>query len=106
MPLDEREQKILKEIEQGLYAQDPSLARKVGRLNRVASRRVVVAAVAFVFGLAVTLGTFVFNQWLALGGFVVMVLAGSEFLRARKASGTAKNADRKGRFGGGRSTRQ
>jgi hypothetical protein len=106
MPLDEREQRILQEIEKGLYAQDPSLARKVGRLNKVASRRSIITAVAFVIGLAVTIGTFAFNPWLALGGFVVMVLAGSAFVRARRAVGPSRNADWMGRFRDGGSNRQ
>jgi hypothetical protein len=106
MPLDEREQKILQEIEQGLYEQDPSLARKVGRLNRIASRRSLIAVIAFLVGLAVTLGTFAFNQWLALAGFVTMVLAGSAFVHARRASGTSKKADWMGRFRGNGSKRQ
>jgi hypothetical protein len=106
MPLDEREQRILREIEQGLYAQDPSLARKVGRLNRVASRRGVIAAVAFAIGIAITLGTFAFSPWLALGGFIIAVLAGSAFLRARRATGPSGNADWIGRFRDGGSNRQ
>jgi hypothetical protein len=106
MPLDEREQRILKEIEQGLYAEDPSLARKVGRLNQVASRRSIIAAAVFVIGIGLTLGTFAFNPWLALGGFVMAVLAGSAFLHARRAAGSTKNADWMGRFRDGGSTRQ
>lgn len=106
MPLDEREQRILQEIEQGLYAQDPSLARKVGRLNRVASRRSLIAAVTFIIGIGITLGTFAFSPWLALGGFIVAVLAGSAFLHARRAAGPAKKADWTGRFRGGGSSRQ
>jgi amino acid transporter len=106
MPLDEREQKILQEIEQGLYAQDPGLARKVGRLNKVASRRGVIAAIVFVIGLAVTLGTFAFNQWLALGGFVMMVLAGSAFVHSRRTSANASSTSWIQRFRGGGSNRQ
>ena len=106
MPLDEREQRILQEIERGLYAQDPSLARKVGRLNKVASRRSIIATVSFIAGLVVTLGTFAFNPWLALGGFVVMVLAGSAFVHARRAAGPPKRADWMGRFRNGGSSRQ
>jgi hypothetical protein len=106
MPLDEREQRILQEIEKGLYAQDPSLARKVGRLNKVASRRSIIAAVTFGVGLAVTLATFAFNPWLALGGFVLMVLAGSAFVQARRAAGTSKNTGWMGRFRDGGSNRQ
>jgi hypothetical protein len=106
MPLDEREQRILHEIEKGLYEQDPGLARKVGRLSRVGARRSVIAVIAFILGLVVTLATFAFNQWLALGGFVTMVLSGSAFLHARRATGSPAKPDWMGRFRGGGSRPQ
>ncbi|GBD84662.1 hypothetical protein BMS3Abin02_01056 [bacterium BMS3Abin02] len=106
MPLDEREQKILQEIEQGLYAEDPGLVRKVGRLSRVPSRRAMIAAIVFLLGLATTLGTFAFNQWLALGGFVTMVLAGSTFVHARRAITGTEDAAWIPRFLGGKRKRQ
>ncbi|NIA25135.1 MAG: DUF3040 domain-containing protein [Gammaproteobacteria bacterium] len=106
MPLDEREQKILQEIEQGLYAEDPGLVRKVGRLGKVPSRRVMIAAIVFLLGLAITLGTFAFNQWLALAGFVTMVLAGSAFVQARRVITGTEDEGWVPRFLGGKRKRQ
>ncbi len=88
MPLSEREQKILKEIEQGLRAEDPGLAKKASNLGRLAARRTVLAIIGVVAGLAITLGTFAFNQWLALGGFVVMVLSGTALVQSRRSRHT------------------
>lgn len=85
MPLNEREQRILKEIEQSLRAEDPGLAKKASNLGRLAARRTILAIIGVVVGLAVTLGTFAFNQWLALGGFVVMVLSGTALVQGRRA---------------------
>ncbi len=106
MPLNEHEEKILQQIEQGLYEEDPGLARKVGKLGRVASRRVLVAAIVFAVGLVVTLSTFAFNQWLALGGFVAMVLGGSAFVHARRAMSGGDESGWAARLLGGKRKRQ
>ena len=106
MPLNEHEEKILQQIEQGLYEEDPGLVRKVGRLGRMASRRVLIAVVVFVVGLGVTLGTFAFNQWLALAGFVAMVLAGSAFVHARRAATGSEETGWIPRFLGGKRKQQ
>jgi len=91
MPLNEHEQKILQEIERGLNAEDPGLVRKVGRFTRLASRRALFAGIVFLVGLVATVGTFAFNQWIALGGFVAMVLGGTAFVHARRAAAGAED---------------
>jgi hypothetical protein len=85
MPLSEREQRILQEIEQGLRAEDPGLAKKASNLGKLAARRMILAVAGLVLGLAITLGTFAFNQWLALGGFVLMVISGTALVQSRRA---------------------
>lgn len=77
VPLSEDEERILSEIEQGFYAEDPDLARQVGEttLYRHSLRSIRLAALGFLGGLGVLvvgLGTAV---WLAFLGFLGMIAA-------------------------------
>ena len=95
MPLSEREQKILEEIERDLYREDPSFARNVrsrARLPRATRSRLGV--LLFVAGL-VSLFAFFAKQWLVVGVFAfgamvagVVLLAGS--LRATDEEGSSQ----------------
>ena len=75
MPLDDREQKILEEIERHLYEEDPRLARTVATAPLGGRRRLRqrLAAVAFLVGIVVMLGSFTTSPFVAGLGFVVMV---------------------------------
>lgn len=75
MPLDDREQRILDEIERQFYEQDPKLAETVAKTTlAVHTRRWQrLAIVGFVVGLVVMLFSFTQFRLVALGGFVVMV---------------------------------
>ncbi len=75
MALDDREQKILEEIERNLYAEDPKLAQTVARADLSAriKRRRFVGGAGFFVGLAIMLGTFTRFSYLAGFGFVMMV---------------------------------
>ncbi len=77
MALDDREQRILEEIERNLYAEDPKLAQTVARtdLSVRTKRRQRLAAVAFFIGLAIMLGTFTRYWYLAGLGFILMVVS-------------------------------
>ena len=85
MPLSEREQKILEEIERNLYEEDPKFARDVRRraphMDEV--RRIKLGAVLFASGLAVLVGFFVSQSLLvgvvAFGAMVagIVLVAGS-----------------------------
>ncbi|HET6910942.1 MAG TPA: DUF3040 domain-containing protein [Mycobacteriales bacterium] len=82
MPLSEHEQRLLEQIEQSLYAEDPKFARTwrsrdLGALKR---NRVVRAAIAFVVGLAVLLAGVItltghapLGIGLGVGGFLIML---------------------------------
>lgn len=61
MPLSDREQRILQEIEKSLYQEDPSFARDVKRnAPRMADRRrVLLGAAAVVAGFLVLIGFFI-----------------------------------------------
>ena len=57
MPLSEHEQRLLEQIEQGLYAEDPKFASTVRRVhagNRQ-RRRIVIAVLGAIVGLGVVL---------------------------------------------------
>jgi hypothetical protein len=85
VPLSEHEQRLLEQIEQSLYAEDPKFARTwstrdLGTLKR---NRVLRAAVAFVVGLAVLLAGVItlpahtsLGIGLGVGGFLIMLVAG------------------------------
>lgn len=83
MPLSEREQQILQEIEKNLSKEDPSFARGVGRSGFEASRRFKLGILAFVAGLVALLAFFLSQAlWLgvlAFGGMVsgIVLIAGS-----------------------------
>ena len=84
-PLSEHEQKILEEIERGLYQEDPSFAREVRKsAPRMAEkRRVKLGGVLFVLGFALLIGFFVTGAVLigvvAFGAMVggIVLIAGS-----------------------------
>ncbi len=77
MPLSDREQHLLEQMEQALYAEDPKFAshmRGVGA--RAARRRYLVGIVGFLVGLAVVLlGVNLSRVWVGAIGFVIMVAA-------------------------------
>jgi len=79
MPLNEREQRILEEIERQFYQEDPKLAQTVAKttLESVAKRWNRLAAVGFAVGLFVMLTFFtsktLVGTLVAGGGFVLML---------------------------------
>ncbi len=77
MPLSEHEQRQLEQIEQALHRED----RRLGRLVRASDprvhyrRRLVLAAFGFAVGAGmVAAGVVLPMVWLAVGGFIVMLL--------------------------------
>lgn len=82
MPLDEREQRILEEIERQFYKSDPKLAETVSKASpKNAFRRSLQrAAIGFVGGLVLMLAFFTSYTWIAMAGFVLMV--GSAWMAA------------------------
>src|SRR5919204_95273 len=76
MPLSEHEQRILEEIEQKLKEEDPHFVQRASLpLSAHLARRIKWAALAFCAGF-VMLWFFILSVWIALGGFVVMLLSG------------------------------
>lgn len=75
MPLNEREQRILEEIERQFYQDDPKLAQTVANttLESMSRRWNRLAVVGFIAGLIIMIATFERFTAVALGGFVAMV---------------------------------
>lgn len=78
MPLSEHEQRLLDQIEQALYAEDPKWANTV-RIRDPRNhykRRLVKATIGFVIGVVLLMVGVVINLIpLGVGGFVVMLAA-------------------------------
>ncbi|GIH23158.1 membrane protein [Acrocarpospora phusangensis] len=76
MPLSEHEQRLLDQIEQALYAEDPKWANTV-RISDPRShykRRLVKASIGFTLGVVLLMVGVVSNTiWLGVAGFVVML---------------------------------
>ncbi|WP_328858220.1 DUF3040 domain-containing protein [Williamsia herbipolensis] len=77
MPLSEHEQRMLEQIENALYAEDPKFASNVRR-RRVrggsTTRKRLQAAVLFVVGLLLLIGGLVVD--VTVGGFPILSLVG------------------------------
>jgi hypothetical protein len=77
MPLDDREQRILEEIERQFYEDDPRLAETVRTtgLASASGRHLKWAVLGLVGGTVLMLVFFTSQTLVALAGFVVMVLS-------------------------------
>ncbi|MGW0802951.1 DUF3040 domain-containing protein [Nonomuraea sp. NPDC002799] len=100
MPLSEHEQRLLDQIEQALYAEDPKWANTV-RISDPRShykRRLVKASIGFALGVVIMMvGVVMSLIWLGVGGFVVMLAAClwglSSWKRMNGFGGEARAAD-------------
>jgi len=77
MPLTPHEQRILEEIERRLAEEDPRLVESVSKATVAAHalRRIRWGLAGFGIGFLLLL-LFVASLWLAVGGFVLMLLSG------------------------------
>lgn len=74
MGLDDREQRILAEIERQFYEEDPTLADAVRTISRRSRPwEAKVAGIGIVVGVALVAFTFLINTLLALFGFLITV---------------------------------
>ena len=74
MPLSEHEQRVLQELEQALYQEDPAFADRVRQENvyRYAGRYLKWSILGFVVGLAVMLVFFTTSVFLGFLGVLIM----------------------------------
>lgn len=75
MPLSEDEQRILTQIEQQLYEDDPVLAHEVSSTTVFSHgfKHIRWSALGFVVGLVVLLLTLSISFWVAFVGFLIML---------------------------------
>lgn len=89
MPLSEHEQRLLDQMEQALYAEDPKFATSLGKESGSSPdrRRLLIGGAVLVAGLAlVVVGVMSQLIWVGVIGFVVMVAGGGYALAPQRRS--------------------
>jgi len=91
VPLSEHEQRILHELEQSLYQEDPDFAERVRSetVYRHAGRYCVWSALVFVIALVFMFFTFATSIALGFIGVIVMFLSGVVFANNARRMGKA-----------------
>jgi hypothetical protein len=91
LPLSEHEQRILHELEQSLYQEDPGFAERVRSetVYRHAGRYCIWSALVFVAALVFMILTFSRSVVLGFVGVVVMFLSGVVFANNARRMGKA-----------------
>ncbi len=85
MPLDDREQQILAELERSLYEQHPELARVVGKMKRAGTKKLRWSVFGVVAGMVIVLVSFTSQTLVALAGFAVIVASATGLVQALMA---------------------
>jgi len=82
MGLDDREQRILAEIERRFYEEDPELADAVRNITKKVTSpwRQRLLALGVIVSIAMV-ATYLWNVWVALAGFVLLVVSAFFFMR-------------------------
>ena len=81
MPLNEREQQILDEIERQFQVEDPEFAKRTSTLNRIPQWYLRVSVLGLVVGAVTMLVTFPFSTMLAVMAFCLMLLSTATLIR-------------------------
>ena len=91
MPLSEDEERILQEIAQRFYEDDPSFAREVSEttLYRHTVRRMKWSVAGLVVGAAFLVLTLSTSFWLSFAGFLLMLVSALVFERNLRKLGRA-----------------
>ena len=89
MPLDDREQRILAEIERQFYEDDPKLATAVRNIDRSRSFGVRLPLVGLIGGLAIVVAFFTSQTLVALAGFTLMVVSATVLVQEIRRRGWA-----------------
>lgn len=90
MPLDDKEQKILAEIERQFYEEDPELARAVERIERPSRIGVKLSLVGMVAGLAIVIA-YISNTWIAVAGFGLLVASATTLVNSLRVRGLSNS---------------
>ncbi len=97
MGLSEREQKLLEELERGLYAEDAEFVQRVSRSGGFSVRRMIGGAALAVIGISVLLfGVIIQIAAFGIAGFLLMlagiIVASSNFKPSSLAEKTTASA--------------
>lgn len=103
MPLSEDEERILGEIEQGLYEEDPALAHQVGQttLYRHSLRAIRIAGFGFLVGFAILVVGLFSAVLISFVGFLMMLAATLSIYDHLQKIGRAGLAEISGNMGSG-----
>lgn len=86
MPLDDKEQKILEEIERRFYEEDPELARAVKKIEKPSRIGVRLSVLGVIAGLAIIIA-YVSITWVAAIGFAILVASATALVNALRVRG-------------------
>ena len=111
MPLNDREQEILAEIERHFHAEDRGLVRAVRRIDRQSSRITRLATIGVVAGLILMALSITSSTVLAVIGFVLVVASATQLIqsalhRNRESDEVSEDSDSNSRNKGRRRFRR
>lgn len=86
MPLDDKEQRILAEIERQFYEEDPELARAVQKIERPARFGVRLSLLGVIAGLTIVIA-YLSITWVAVLGFALLVASATSLVNALRLRG-------------------
>ncbi len=86
MPLDDKEQRILAEIERQFYEEDPELARAVQKVQRPLRVGVRLASLGIIAGLAIVIAYISVTPVAAIG-FLIVVSSATALVNALRFRG-------------------
>lgn len=86
MPLDDKEQRILAEIERQFYEEDPELARAVEKIERPSRVGVRLSLLGVIVGLVIVIA-YVGITWVAVGGFALLVASATSLVNSLRIRG-------------------
>lgn len=92
MPLDDKEQRILEEIERQFYEEDPDLARAVRRIEKPSRIGLKLSIVGVLAGLAIVIA-YVSVTWIAVAGFALLVASATALVNALRVRGWRRSED-------------
>lgn len=84
--MDDKEQRILAEIERQFYEEDPELARAVRKIEKPARIGVRLSMVGVIAGLVIVIA-YVTNIWVAVAGFALLVASATSLVNGLRLRG-------------------
>jgi hypothetical protein len=86
MPLDDKEQRILAEIERQFYEEDPELARAVKQIEKPSRFGPRLSLLGVIAGLAIVIA-YLSITWVAVAGFALLVASATSLVTALRLRG-------------------